>query len=128
MYFWNIPKCTFSHIGELFSDPAFNYHILKGLVLSISSPIEGINTYAYESLKTELEKGSEIKLLVSKNLIKLLRVFRNKEKFLIACMRTLQLIIKNELCLFEKHDEELNAFVDELKLHCAKSVSASKVN
>lgn len=128
VYFWNIPRCTFSHVVELLLNKSLNFYVLKGLVLSISSPMEGISTYAYQCLKNALEKNDEIKILVGNNLLKILRVFRNREKFFISAMKTFQMMIKNDLVLLEEHDKTLEEYLNELKMHCTKNASSSKVS
>ena len=128
VYFWNIPRCTFTHIGPLFADPTFNYYLLKGLVLSIASPIEGISSCAYDVLKAQLEESDSLKLLVGANLLKLVRATRSREKFFVGCMKTLQMILKNDLLLLAENDKELGEFLAEVVYHNSKNPSPAKVS
>lgn len=126
VYFWNIPHCTFSSVGRLVAEPVLTAHALKGLVLSVACPMEAISTAAYECLRDAIEGCEGTRAAVPGALLKLLKAFRNKEKFFVACLKTVQMIVKNDL-LPADCGQTLKEVLGEVRLHCAKQPSAAKV-
>lgn len=127
IFFWNIPRCSFEQTTELIKQQKLNYYIVKGLVLSIASANEVLSKCSFESLKAAIEDKPELQVLVLTNILKVAQYFKNKEKFFVACMRTAQLLIKNDLIDIENSQELFKNFASEIKTHCATTTSVPKV-
>jgi hypothetical protein len=127
IFFWNIPRCSFEHTYHLILQPRLNYFIMKGLVLSVASSNEILCNCAFDNLKAGIDANPEIQLLTLNNIYKLAQYFKNKEKFFVACMKTVQLMLKNDICDIGSSQEIFKNLVAEIKQHCIKSTSIQKV-
>lgn len=110
VYFWNVEYCAFSHINEFININRLNYFIMKGIILSIGSiSIENQENVPLNNLIIEIQNNKNLILLCLESLYKIIKLYKNKEKFFVCCANTLYKLSK---CNFIKEIIEDNLIID----------------
>ena len=125
VYFWNIAKCSYEQVKSLINLKTFNYNTTKGVILSVSSQIQIVSKECQTALQNVLEDDEEGQKLVFDNIYKLMKKKR-QDKFYIAGMKTINIMLKLDLAEFEKDElcAELILFIYD---SCKKSRAIDKL-
>ena len=107
VFFWDNPKCCFQHLKDLLTLKNFNYNIIRGLILSISSSNVKISKESTNILIDLLEDNENLQKMIFENIYTLAKK-KKQDKFYIAAMKTLNILIKLELAEFDKMDLNKN--------------------
>lgn len=127
VYYWNIPACTFSHLIKILECEKLAFDFLKGFIFSISSPQENISQCAYDAIKGLIDSNNDISSTLLTLLINIIKRYKLKEKFYVASLKTLSLLMKIDSFCIEEQPDVINELLSLIKQHTEKSKSINKL-